>query len=111
MMATSHLMSQVNRVLFRLLNRPVRLYSGSSLTSRMRIKTLAYGIVLESARLFSNDISVPCMALTVGVVTAMDNREIVAVVTKQRKSLALSKVIGALRLCIYFQRRVSAHLV
>ena len=36
------------------------------------------------------------MALTVGVATVMDSREVVVVVTGQRKSLALSKAIGTL---------------
>jgi hypothetical protein len=38
---------------------------------------------------------VPRLALTVGVSTVMDSREVVVVVTGQRKSLALSKAIGA----------------
>lgn len=38
------------------------------------------------------------MALTVGVATVLDSREIVVVVTGQRKALALSKAIGGLRL-------------
>jgi glucosamine-6-phosphate deaminase len=71
---------------------------GSSLTSRTRIKTLAYDTVLANARFFNNDISaVPHMALTVGVGTVMDSREVVVVVTGQRKSLALSKAIGLYR--------------
>ncbi|KAK0241389.1 hypothetical protein EDD85DRAFT_818688 [Armillaria nabsnona] len=67
---------------------------GSSLTSRTRIKTLAYDTILANARFFNNDVdSVPRMALTVGVATVMDAREIVVVVTGQRKALALSKAI------------------
>jgi len=69
---------------------------GSSLSSRTRIKTLAYDTILANARFFNNDISaVPRMALTVGVATVLDSREVVVVVTGQRKSLALSKAIGA----------------
>jgi glucosamine-6-phosphate deaminase len=34
------------------------------------------------------------MALTVGVQTVLDSREVVIVVTGQRKALALSKAIG-----------------
>jgi 6-phosphogluconolactonase/glucosamine-6-phosphate isomerase/deaminase len=68
---------------------------GSSLSSRTRIKTLAYETVLANARFFGNDISkVPRMALTVGVGTILDSREVVIVATGQRKSLALSKAIG-----------------
>ena len=35
------------------------------------------------------------MALTVGVATVLDAREVVVVVTGQRKALALSKAIGS----------------
>ncbi|KAJ6593597.1 glucosamine-6-phosphate isomerase [Mycena capillaripes] len=67
---------------------------GSSLASRTRIKTLAFETILANARFFDNDISkVPRMALTVGVATVLDSREVVVVVTGQRKSLALSKAI------------------
>jgi glucosamine-6-phosphate deaminase len=67
---------------------------GSSLASRTRIKTLAYDTILANARFFNNDISaVPRLALTVGVGTVLDSREVVVVVTGQRKSLALSKAI------------------
>ena len=34
------------------------------------------------------------MALTVGVATVLDSREVIVVVTGQRKALALSKAIG-----------------
>lgn len=67
---------------------------GSSLASRTRIKTLAYDTILANARFFNNDVSaVPHMALTVGVQTILDSREVVIVVTGQRKALALSKAI------------------
>jgi glucosamine-6-phosphate deaminase len=67
---------------------------GSSLVSRTRIKTLAYDTILANARFFDNDISkVPRMALTVGVGTVMDAREVVVVVTGQRKALALNRAI------------------
>lgn len=68
---------------------------GSSLASRTRIKTLAYDTILANARFFNNDISaVPRMALTVGVATVLDSREVVIAVTGLRKALALSKAIG-----------------
>ncbi|KAG8989801.1 Glucosamine-6-phosphate isomerase (Glucosamine-6-phosphate deaminase) (GNPDA) (GlcN6P deaminase) [Tulasnella sp. JGI-2019a] len=67
---------------------------GSSLVSRTRVKTLAYDTILANARFFNNDINaVPRMALTVGVGTVLDAREVVVVVTGQRKALALSKAI------------------
>ncbi|KAG1831540.1 hypothetical protein EV424DRAFT_1371507 [Suillus variegatus] len=67
---------------------------GSSLASRTRIKTLAYDTILANARFFNNNVAaVPRMALTVGVATVLESREVVVVVTGQRKSLALSKAI------------------
>ncbi|KAG6920023.1 Glucosamine-6-phosphate isomerase 1 [Tephrocybe rancida] len=67
---------------------------GSSLASRTRIKTLAYDTILANARFFDNNISaVPRMALTVGVATVMDSREVIIIVTGLRKALALSKAI------------------
>ncbi|KAF9460754.1 glucosamine-6-phosphate isomerase [Collybia nuda] len=67
---------------------------GSSLASRTRIKTLAYDTILANARFFNNDISaVPRMALTVGVATVLDSREVIIAVTGLRKALALSKAI------------------
>jgi len=67
---------------------------GSSLKSRTRIKTLAYDTILANARFFNNDINaVPRMALTVGVQTVLEAREVVVIVTGQRKALALSKAI------------------
>ncbi|KAF8973174.1 hypothetical protein BDZ97DRAFT_1779858 [Flammula alnicola] len=59
--------------------------------------TLAYDTILANARFFNNDVSaVPRMALTVGVATVLDAREVVVVVTGQRKALALNKAIGEL---------------
>lgn len=81
---------------------------GSSLSSRTRIKTLAYDTILANARFFNNDIAkVPRMALTVGVATVLDSREVIVVVTGQRKALALSKAIEEgvnhlVRLCYLF---------
>ncbi|CAD6580273.1 MAG: Glucosamine-6-phosphate isomerase (Glucosamine-6-phosphate deaminase) (GNPDA) (GlcN6P deaminase), partial [Tremellales sp. Tagirdzhanova-0007] len=67
---------------------------GSSLSSRTRIKTLAYETILDNCRFFNNDLAlVPRMALTVGVQTVMDAREVVLVVTGQNKALALSQMI------------------
>lgn len=67
---------------------------GSSLSSRTRIKTLAYDTILANSRFFDNDLTqVPHMALTVGVATVLDAREVVVVVTGQRKALALRRAI------------------
>ena len=45
--------------------------------SRTRVKTLAKETILANARFFDNDMSkVPTMALTVGVATVMDAKEV-----------------------------------
>ena len=50
---------------------------GSSLVSRTRVKTLAMDTILANARVFDGDLAkVPTMALTVGVGTVMDAREV-----------------------------------
>ncbi|KAF4125597.1 glucosamine-6-phosphate deaminase [Geosmithia morbida] len=67
---------------------------GSSLASRTRVKTLAYDTILANSRFFGNDVSqVPRMALTVGVQTVLESREIVAIILGQRKSLALQRCV------------------
>ena len=54
---------------------------GSSLQSRTRIKSLAVDTIMANARFFDNDISkVPKAALTVGVGTVMDAREVSVIV-------------------------------
>lgn len=48
---------------------------GSSLTSRTRVKTLAYDTIVANSRFFGYDLKqVPRMALTVGVGTVLDVR-------------------------------------
>lgn len=50
---------------------------GSSLVSRTRVKTLAKDTIVANARFFGNNLSkVPTMALTVGVGTVMDAKEV-----------------------------------
>ncbi|RKP05424.1 glucosamine-6-phosphate isomerase [Thamnocephalis sphaerospora] len=67
---------------------------GSSLKSRTRPKTLAYETILANARFFGGDISkVPNLALTVGVGTVMDARDVAIIITGQHKSIALAKCI------------------
>ncbi|KAG9938374.1 glucosamine-6-phosphate isomerase, partial [Aureobasidium melanogenum] len=67
---------------------------GSSLTSRTRVKTLAYDTIVANSRFFGGDIAkVPRMALTVGVQTVMDAREVVIIITGSHKALALQKCI------------------
>ncbi|KAG0223896.1 glucosamine-6-phosphate isomerase 1 [Mortierella sp. GBAus27b] len=67
---------------------------GSSLNSRTRVKTLAYDTIVANARFFDNDITkVPNLALTVGVATVMDAREVCIIITGAHKALALAKCI------------------
>ena len=67
---------------------------GSSLSSRTRVKTLTHDTLLANARFFDNDISkVPRMALTTGVQTIMEAREVVVAVTGAHKALALQRGI------------------
>lgn len=67
---------------------------GSSLVSRTRVKRLTQDTLEANARFFGNDISlVPKEALTVGVGTVMDAREVMILVTGTNKSLALHKAI------------------
>jgi glucosamine-6-phosphate deaminase len=67
---------------------------GSSLKSRTRVKTLAYDTILANSRFFGNDLSkVPKMALTVGIQTVLEAREVVIIITGSHKSLALQRCI------------------
>jgi glucosamine-6-phosphate deaminase len=67
---------------------------GSSLSSRTRVKTLAYDTILDNSRFFDNDISQdPKMALTVGVQTVLNAKEVVAIALGARKAVALQKCI------------------
>lgn len=67
---------------------------GSSLVSRTRVKTLAMDTILANARFFGGDISkVPHMALTVGVGTVMDAKEVMILITGAHKAFALHKAI------------------
>ncbi|KAG2202236.1 hypothetical protein INT47_002155 [Mucor saturninus] len=68
---------------------------GSSLTSRTRVKTLAYETIIANARFFEGDITkVPKLALTVGVAsTVMDAREVCIIITGAHRSIALAKCV------------------
>jgi glucosamine-6-phosphate deaminase len=67
---------------------------GSSLTSRTRIKSLCYDTILANSRFFDNNISkVPTKALTVGVGTVMDAKEVLIIITGFNKARALREVV------------------
>ncbi|KAL4864134.1 hypothetical protein BDV12DRAFT_205910 [Aspergillus spectabilis] len=63
---------------------------GSSLGSRTRVKTLADETIEANARFFGGDVRlVPRMALTVGVQTIMDAREVIVIATGSEKAVAV----------------------
>nr|CAH7735936.1 unnamed protein product [Callosobruchus chinensis] len=67
---------------------------GSSLVSRTRVKTLAQDTLEANARFFGNDINkVPKQALTVGVGTVMDAKEVMILITGAHKAFALYKAV------------------
>jgi len=75
---------------------------GSSLTSRTRVKILAQDTIMDNVRFFEGDMSqVPTSALTVGVGTVMDAREVVIIVTGRNKARALQQAVegGVSHMC------------
>lgn len=67
---------------------------GSSLASRTRIMALTYDTILANSRFFDNDVNkVPRRALTVGVGTVMEAREVLIIVNGYKKSRALRHAI------------------
>ncbi len=67
---------------------------GSSLESLTRIKTLTQDTIIANSRFFDNDVTkVPKTALTVGVKTVMDSKEVIILATGHNKALALYKVV------------------
>jgi len=67
---------------------------GSSLASRTRVKTLAADTRAANARFFGGDPQkVPGTALTVGVGTVMDAREVVVIVSGHNKARALKQAV------------------
>ena len=67
---------------------------GSSLTSRTRDKSLNQDTILVNSRFFDNDVNkVPKSALTVGVGTVMDAREVLILVTGHNKARALRHAV------------------
>lgn len=67
---------------------------GSSLSSRTRIKTLTSDTKAANSRFFGGDLSkVPSTALTVGVGTVMDAREVMVLASGQGKACALHHAV------------------
>lgn len=67
---------------------------GSSLTSRTRVKTLTTDTIIANSRFFNNNINeVPKTALTVGVGTIMDAKEVLILVNGHNKARALYQAV------------------
>jgi glucosamine-6-phosphate deaminase len=67
---------------------------GSSLSSRTRVKTLTEDTIIANSRFFDNDAAkVPKTAVTVGVGTVLDAREVVILVSGHTKARALQNVV------------------
>ena len=66
----------------------------SSLTSRTRVKSLTTDTIIANSRFFDNDVTkVPRHALTVGVGTVMDAREVMILVNGHHKARALQVAV------------------
>jgi glucosamine-6-phosphate deaminase len=67
---------------------------GSSLASRTRIKSLTTDTIIANSRFFGGDVNqVPKTALTVGIGTVMDAKEVIIVVNGHNKARALQQAI------------------
>jgi glucosamine-6-phosphate deaminase len=67
---------------------------GSSLSSKTRVKTLTYDTIVANSRFFGSDVNkVPKTALTVGVGTVMDAKEVLIIVNGHNKARALRHAI------------------
>ena len=66
----------------------------SSLSSRTRVKTLTSDTIIANSRFFDGDVSkVPTLALTVGVGTVMDAREVMILCNGHHKGRALQAAV------------------
>lgn len=67
---------------------------GSSLTSRTRVKSLTTDTIIANSRFFDNDLNmVPKTAVTVGVGTVMDAREVMILANGHNKARAIREVV------------------
>ncbi|MGA2172194.1 MAG: glucosamine-6-phosphate deaminase [Sedimentisphaerales bacterium] len=67
---------------------------GSSLSSRTRVKTLTQDTIIANSRFFGGDVNkVPKTALTVGVATVMDAREVMIIISGHSKARALRHAV------------------
>lgn len=66
---------------------------GSSLSSRTRLKTLAKQTIEDNARFFDRPHDVPVYAITMGVGTILEAREIILLANGSKKSSAIAKAL------------------
>ena len=67
---------------------------GSSLTSRTRVKSLTTDTIIANSRFFDNDLNkVPKTAITVGVGTVMDAREVMILANGHNKARAIREAV------------------
>ncbi|MDR1738208.1 MAG: glucosamine-6-phosphate deaminase [Candidatus Symbiothrix sp.] len=67
---------------------------GSSLASRTRVKSLTTDTIILNSRFFNNDVNqVPKTALTVGVATVTDAKEVLILVNGHNKAQALAQAV------------------
>ena len=66
----------------------------SSLSSRTRVKSLTYDTKVMNSRFFDNDVSkVPSTALTVGIQTVTDSKEVLVLINGHNKARALAHTV------------------
>ena len=67
---------------------------GSSLASRTRMKSLTTDTIIANSRFFENDVNkVPKTAVTVGVGTVLDAKEVLIMVNGHNKARALQQAV------------------
>jgi len=66
---------------------------GSSLNSVTRVKTLCYETIESNGRFFNDYNLVPTQALTVGIKTIMDAKEVIMLASGRKKALAIKNII------------------
>ncbi|KAK3402278.1 hypothetical protein B0T20DRAFT_135909 [Sordaria brevicollis] len=83
---------------------------GSSLASRTRVVTLAEDTILANSRFFDGDTNqVPRKALTVGVKTVMDAKEVLMIALGARKARALQKCVEEGVSCMWTGSALQMH--
>ena len=66
----------------------------SSLNSRTRVKTLTYDTLVVNSRFFDNDVNkVPKQALSVGVATVLDSKQVLILALGHKKARALQQCV------------------